>query len=357
VTKTQEKSVATTISDSGKALSKQKQALLKKLEEEDKKKQEQSKEASTAATTALKDPTSLMSDKDKQTYEVLKRLLDMLNQARESIRKGKLPTSGLWDITYSGLNDKFLSSKDSQSANIPNLSLSTGRVGATKTIWSVEKTVSSFVSEEEAVNFSATGMVQTSDGRQISFNVDLELSRAFMEYSQMTDNYTETQIMTDPLVINMDVASAQVSDQKFRFDLDADGTIDEISYLGSGSGFLALDKNGDGKINDGNELFGARTGDGFRELSVYDGDGNGWIDEADEVYSKLKVWVKNDDGTDRLLSLKEANVGAIYLGSASTEYSLTDRTTEEAKAQIRKTGVYLKETGQAGTIQHVDFAI
>jgi flagellar biosynthesis/type III secretory pathway chaperone len=123
VTKTQEKSVATTISDSGKALSKQKQALLKKLEEEDKKKQEQSKEASTAAATALKDPTSLMSDKDKQTYEVLKRLLDMLNQARESIRKGKLPTSGLWDITYSGLNDKFLSSKDSQSANIPNLSL------------------------------------------------------------------------------------------------------------------------------------------------------------------------------------------------------------------------------------------
>jgi hypothetical protein len=178
-----------------------------------------------------------------------------------------------------------------------------------------------------------------------------------MEYSEMTDFSEVKQVMTDPLVINLDTASATVSDQKFRFDLNADGTEEEISYLNSGSGFLALDKNGDGQINDGNELFGAKTGDGFGELSAYDSDGNGWIDEADEVFSKLKVWVKNEDGTDRLLSLKEANVGAIYLGSASTDYSLTNRTAAEANAQIRKTGVYLKETGQAGTIQHIDFAV
>jgi len=59
-------------------------------------------------------------------------------------------------------------------------------------------------------------------------------------------------------------------------------------------------------------------------LKAYDSDGNGWIDEADEIYSKLKVWVRDSDGKERLLSLKEADVGAIYLGSSKTEFSLKD---------------------------------
>ena len=67
----------------------------------------------------------------------------------------------------------------------------------------------------------------------------------------------------DPLIVNIGSDTADVCDQTFKFDLDADGTEDEISMLGKGSGFLALDKNGDGKINDGSELFGTKSGDGF----------------------------------------------------------------------------------------------
>ena len=65
---------------------------------------------------------------------------------------------------------------------------------------------------------------------------------------------------------------AEVSDQTFYFDLDADGKEEEISVL-NGSGYLALDKNGDGTINDGSELFGTRNGDGFADLAQYDEDG------------------------------------------------------------------------------------
>lgn len=117
---------------------------------------------------------------------------------------------------------------------------------------------------------------------------------------------------------------------------------------------MALDANGNGVIDDGNELFGTRSGNGFADLAAYDGDGNGWIDENDDVYSKLRVWVKDADGGDRLLDLKEANVGAIYLGSADTEFSLKDAATNETNAVLRRTGVYLKETGEAGTLSHVD---
>lgn len=53
-----------------------------------------------------------------------------------------------------------------------------------------------------------------------------------------------------------------------------------------GGVFLALDKNGDSVINDGKELFGAATGQGFKELAIYDSDKNYWIDENDFNISK-----------------------------------------------------------------------
>ena len=126
---------------------------------------------------------------------------------------------------------------------------------------------------------------------------------------------------------------------------------------GRSSGFLALDKNKDGKINDGSELFGTRSGDGFKDLASYDEDGNGWIDENDSIWKDLKVWTKDENGRDYLMDLREANVGAIYLGSAQTEFSLNRMADNQTDGIIRRTGVYLKETGEAGTIQHVDLTL
>ena len=63
--------------------------------------------------------------------------------------------------------------------------------------------------------------------------------------------------------------------------------MDEINKLAAGQGFLALDKNEDGEINDGGELFGTRSGDGFGELAVFDEDCNGWIDEKKIVLENL----------------------------------------------------------------------
>ena len=70
-------------------------------------------------------------------------------------------------------------------------------------------------------------------------------------------------------------------------------------------------------INDGNELFGTKSGDGFKDLAKYDKDRNGWIDEADDIFDDLRIWTKDEQGNDKLLTLKEAGVGAIYLGGFS----------------------------------------
>lgn len=220
--------------------------------------------------------------------------------------------------------------------------------------WTVKTTYSSSFTEKECTTFSSTGSVKTADGRELSFNLDMSMSREYMEKHSISYVTDYSAILTDPLVINLKDNPVSVSDQSFLFDIDGDGKDETIARMNSDSGFLALDKNGDGIINDGNELFGTKTGNGFKELSEYDSDGNGWIDESDEVYEKLKVWIKDENGNDKLISLKDADVGAIYLGNAKTTFNVTDDT-NDLKARVRSTGVYLHEDGSAGSIQQVDF--
>ena len=211
-------------------------------------------------------------------------------------------------------------------------------------------------SETEETGFHANGRACTEDGRTIDFNINILMSRSYMEYMNVSIP-TMADALCDPLVVNIGSDTADVRDQTFKFDLDADGTEDEISMLGKGSGFLALDKNGDGKINDGSELFGTKSGDGFGDLREYDSDGNGWIDENDDVFSKLKVWCKDENGKDILMDLKEANIGAIFLGEQQTEFSLGGADGYR-DGVIRSTGVFLQEsTGAAGTVQHMDLSL
>ncbi len=220
------------------------------------------------------------------------------------------------------------------------------------TLWRRINVTSAERSEREFTAFASKGRVVTEDGRSMDFNIEFAMSRSFSERFDTLS--AEPYVLTDPLIINLDGGAPSVSDVKFRFDLDSDGREEEISFAGAGSGFLALDRNGNGEIDDGSELFGTGSGDGFADLAAYDGDGNGWIDENDDVYAKLRVWVRDADGGDRLLDLKEANVGAIFLGSADTEFSLKDDVTNETDGVVRRTGVYLKESGGAGTLSHVD---
>lgn len=203
--------------------------------------------------------------------------------------------------------------------------------------------------EKEETKFYSGGTVKTADGRSISFDIEAVMSREFEEYAQVQIDYRKA-AMVDPLVINLDSNTAEVKEQKFLFDIDADGELDNISILSEMCGFLALDKNGDGKINDGSELFGTKSGNGFADLAVFDMDGNGWIDENDPIFNKLRIWTKDAQGNDKLVGLGVAGVGAIYLGNISSEFSMEG-------AKIQKTGIYLKENGQAGTVQHVDFAV
>ncbi|MCM1043893.1 MAG: hypothetical protein NC417_00130 [Candidatus Gastranaerophilales bacterium] len=261
----------------------------------------------------------------------------------------------IFDLLFGGRRSSFRDWMDSGNWSDPAAqSIQNSGTSFTTSYKVLNYTEETMQAEAEDTTFSTVGTVRTSDGREINFNVNVGMSRRF---EQQYQNELQTQAFTlcDPLVINLDTDVAQLSDQTFYFDIDADGELDEISNLGSGSGYLALDKNNDGVINDGNELFGTSSGNGFGDLAKYDDDGNGWIDENDDIWSKLKIWTKDENGKDVLYSLADKGVGAICLQNAATDFTLTGNT-GQTQGVIRNTGVFLYENGNVGTVQHVDVA-
>lgn len=208
--------------------------------------------------------------------------------------------------------------------------------------------------QEQSASFQTQGQVVTADGRTIDFNLNVHMSSRFEAYYKESFDIQKAVNLCDPLVINLDSSPATVSDQTFYFDLDGDGVEEDVHKLNSGSGYLALDKNNDGKINDGNELFGTASGNGFADLAKYDEDGNGWIDENDAIWNHLKIWVQTEQGP-QLYSLADKGVGAICLNRMPTYYTQYDKD-GEVSAVVRSTGMFLYENGAAGSMQHLDLA-
>jgi len=209
--------------------------------------------------------------------------------------------------------------------------------------------------ESEQTDFAARGVVKTADGKEIAFSLDLSMQREYYREENLSIRLGDAALV-DPLVLNFDGNAAELTDARFSFDLDADGDAEAVPFLSGNRAFLAFDRNGDGVINDGSELFGPTTGDGFAELAVYDQDGNAFIDEGDEIYDQLRLYNKNAAGEDQLSTLKEGNVGAIYLGAVDTEFAVKDAA-NESLGQVRQTGVFLEEEGGVGTVQQVDLAV
>ncbi|MCM1552490.1 MAG: DUF2974 domain-containing protein, partial [Butyrivibrio sp.] len=131
----------------------------------------------------------------------------------------------------------------------------------------------------------------------------------------------------DPLVFDMDGDGFELIDKEFGvyFDEDTVGLREKTAWVDADDALLAFDRNGDGVIGDGSELFGTSTPlkdggtaqSGFKALAQYDDNGDGMIDAEDEIYSKLLLWQdKNGDGIsqeDELYTLEQLGIESISL--------------------------------------------
>jgi len=227
--------------------------------------------------------------------------------------------------------------------------------GQTMEGWGVRYDLNESYSETEQTGVSVRGIVRTSDNREIAISLNLNMERSYVEQNSVSIRLGDA-ARIDPLVINFNGAAAQLTDWSFAFDLNADGIEEEIPFVASGSGILVFDKNNDMQVNDGRELFGPSTGNGFAELAALDEDNNMWIDENDSAYNLLDIWRRDHDGNESLVSLAQSGIGAINIGYVDSPFDLTGQD-NNLKGQILRTGFYLSDDGAAGSVQQLDVVI
>lgn len=248
--------------------------------------------------------------------------------------------------------------QNAPTVNIPATdNQSTANVSDAPLGWGAEYQHHERIYSAETMSFQAEGVIKTEDGRELQFHTQLDLSWEHTEESstqiQLGDAARQKK---DPLLINYAASSAQLSSNTFQFDLDSDGNRETISQLAAGSAFLALDKNNNNRVDNGNELFGAQSGNGFKDLAAYDQDHNQWIDENDAIYGQLRLWIQSPSDQGQLVTLKQAQIGAIFLGSANSPFEISHNQTTGG-GELKSSGIFLHENGEVGSAQQIDLYI
>ncbi|CAM3158632.1 Complete genome; segment 14/17 [Xenorhabdus nematophila ATCC 19061] len=130
-----------------------------------------------------------------------------------------------------------------------------------------------------------------------------------------------------PLVIDLtgDGINTIAENRNIFFDHDNDGIIESSGWIDPNSAFLVWDKNKDGKINNGNELFGnnsilkngTNADNGFAALADLDDNNDGVFDQNDSLWNSLELWIdyNRDAITDsgELHKLSESGISSINL--------------------------------------------
>jgi hypothetical protein len=209
-----------------------------------------------------------------------------------------------------------------------------------------ERTVMEFNYRYQAVAASFAGAVQLEDGSSQSFAFSFSLQESYASLS-----FRQEAILKDPLVLSTTGQSFQWTGASQSFDFFSDGSSAQLPTLASGQYYLSYDRNQDGRISQGRELFGPATGQGFAELAVLDEDNDGFVDSSDSAWQQLSLWRPGE----ALRNLKDAGIGAISAQSVATSFGLYDG--DALLARIARSGIFLSEQGKVGLLQQVDLNI
>ena len=154
----------------------------------------------------------------------------------------------------------------------------------------------------------------------------------------------------DPLIIDLDMDGLETTplEDGFCFDHENDGFREISAWVSKDDGILAYDKNNNGKIDNGNEIFGdnyiksdgTKATSGFDALSDLDSNNDGVIDARDENFANIKIL--KGDGT--ILTLEEAGISSISL--SKTQINNVDA---NGNTQL-SSGTYTRADGTTGTL-------
>ncbi len=217
--------------------------------------------------------------------------------------------------------------------------------------WGLEYDRNYHYLDYERTGAAISGSVTTLDGRTIELELSTSLERRYELHAEIHLRAGDAQPI-DPLVLDLDGdGPALATRQRTAFDLDGDGDTEEMAVLAGKDRFLVWDRDGDGVIADGRELFGPRSGNGFAELTDLDADGNGWLDAGDPAFAELGLWRPGDAAPTPLAA---AGIGALATTRIASPFAFKD-VDNATTGLLRATGLYLREDGRAGTLHRIDF--
>ncbi|MFN9630409.1 MAG: calcium-binding protein [Cyanobacteriota bacterium] len=209
------------------------------------------------------------------------------------------------------------------------------------------------------------------DGVQNIFNNILDDTSQYITdlesaITRMIDNFVLSQTIRSPLALDLDgngIVDTINKSLGIHFDLDGNTFAETTGWIASGDGLLVLDRNGNGEIDNGFELFGdntvlangAKAANGFLALAELDANADGRIDALDEAYNQLQIWKdSNSNGIvnqGELLTLSQASVQS--LSTAFISQSFIDA---EGNHHLQ-VGGYMLTDGSSRVMNDVWFAI
>uniref|UniRef100_UPI002609BFB5 calcium-binding protein n=1 Tax=uncultured Campylobacter sp. TaxID=218934 RepID=UPI002609BFB5 len=282
---------------------------------------------------------------DNQTNEgdSGKKSLDFNISIQGSIEKGEFLILGIGDKKY------LFGDPSEEYIKKYNLNLSQYERGNTYTYTWEGNTI-----KQEDREFDVTPrIIQTSDKLKAKI-LKSGIGKIIDDDRDPNEDLPETY---DPIVIDFNkngVTSTRL-DNTVYFDHDNNGFAEATAWIEKDDGLLALDKNNNGKIDNGNELFGNHTisntaygytdkkaTNGYEALKAYDLNGDNAIDEKDEIFNKLKIWKdKNSNGiTDEgeLSSLVDNNIKSIDLNYKEIAINENSNTVKQSSKVTLKDG-------------------
>jgi len=220
------------------------------------------------------------------------------------------------------------------------------------------QTTSDEVPAEQPTHTSA-GMTQAemsaSLARRNSYELNLKFRNNVSVEEQARIELQELGIIkVDPLVLDLSGEGINLTKagEGARFDIDADGKLDQTAWVRGNTALLVYDKNGNGVIDDGSELFGDQNGaaHGFAELAKYDSNSDGRIDRLDPIFKALKLYRDlNGDGKidkNELATLPELGIKALNLNFARASGNINGN-------DLILSGSFEREDGSTGHLADV----
>lgn len=168
----------------------------------------------------------------------------------------------------------------------------------------------------------------------------------------------------DPIILDLDGDGLETVGLagNVYFDHDGDGVLTQTGWAGANDALLVWDRNGNGAIDTGAELFGDFTPmpngtlapNGFAALAALDSNGDGVIDASDPAFHELKLWRDTSQdgqtGAGELITLADAGIVSLNLAHTLKNQNLANGN------QLTREGSFTRTDGTTSAMGEFNLA-